>query len=280
MHTLLDRAVMGEPGYDTVHELDALDERRERVFLVLAGVFLGAMTMLNVIGITRFIQLGPLKLAIGVLPYPLAFLCTDFISEFYGRRRANFVVIVGLLLNLLVLETLWLGDVIPAVAAVDQPPWQTLSLSEPVRLPDGVTLEGEGELFHMIYACRAGSGVGLDGGVRRGPVLRRLFVSFLEAGYAGQAPVAAQQRIDHDQPTGGRDGGDFHHLRRSVAGWRADAEPTGGIDRGQLFVQGFRGGVGYDSVLHRGAIASALFADRSDVGFRVVHRHGSSDGLA
>ena len=131
VHTLLDRAVMGEPGYDTVHELDALDERRERVFLVLAGVFLGAMTMLKVIGITRFIQLGPLKLAVGVLPYPLTFLSTDFISEFYGRRRANSVVIVGLLLNLLVLGTLWLGDRIPAVARVDQPPWQTLSLSEP-----------------------------------------------------------------------------------------------------------------------------------------------------
>ena len=35
----------------------ALTERRERVFLVLAGVFLSAMTLLNVIGITKFIQL-------------------------------------------------------------------------------------------------------------------------------------------------------------------------------------------------------------------------------
>ena len=56
-------------------------ERRERVFLVLAGVFLSAMTLLNVIGITRFVQLGPLALAVGVLPYPLTFLCTDLICE-------------------------------------------------------------------------------------------------------------------------------------------------------------------------------------------------------
>ena len=33
--------------------------RRERVFLALAGVFLCAMTMLNILGITRFVQLGP-----------------------------------------------------------------------------------------------------------------------------------------------------------------------------------------------------------------------------
>ena len=40
-----------------------LHERRERVFLVLAGFFLGSMVMLNIIGITRFIHIGPLALA-------------------------------------------------------------------------------------------------------------------------------------------------------------------------------------------------------------------------
>ena len=69
-----------------------LIEKRERVFLVLAGLFLCAMTMLNIIGITRFVQLGPMALAVGVLPYPLTFLCTDLISELYGRKRANFIV--------------------------------------------------------------------------------------------------------------------------------------------------------------------------------------------
>jgi|GEM_PF-2514821 len=42
-----------------------IQERREKVFLVLAGIFICSMTMLNVIGITRFIQLGPLALAAG-----------------------------------------------------------------------------------------------------------------------------------------------------------------------------------------------------------------------
>ena len=52
--------------------------RRERVFLILAGIFLCAMTMLNLLGITRFVELGPWTLAVGVLPYPITFLCTDF----------------------------------------------------------------------------------------------------------------------------------------------------------------------------------------------------------
>ncbi len=100
---------------DRVHTIAALHERRERVFLVFAGIFLGCMTMLNILGITRFIHIGPLALAVGVLPYPLTFLCTDFISEFYGRRRANFVVWVGLLLNVIVIGFLWLGQQLPAM---------------------------------------------------------------------------------------------------------------------------------------------------------------------
>ena len=62
---------------------------------MLAGIFLGSLAMLNIIGITRFLQIGPLSLAVGVLPYPLTFLCTDLISELYGRKRAALVVWVG-----------------------------------------------------------------------------------------------------------------------------------------------------------------------------------------
>ena len=83
---------------------EELYERRERVFLVLAGFFLCAMTLLNVIGITRFVELGPLTVAVGVLPYPLTFLCTDLVCELYGKRRAQFMVTVGLFLNFFILK--------------------------------------------------------------------------------------------------------------------------------------------------------------------------------
>jgi uncharacterized PurR-regulated membrane protein YhhQ (DUF165 family) len=131
-----------------------LHARRERVFLVLAGLFLGTLAMLNILGITRFLVIGswgPLAeggesvwqwgkpnfisnitfaLAVGVLPYPMTFLCTDLISEFYGRRRANFVVFVGLILNLWVIAILWLGVKMPGFMPNDpetgmppQPVW-------------------------------------------------------------------------------------------------------------------------------------------------------------
>lgn len=133
----------------------ALSERRERVFLVLAGTFLCAMTMLNILGITRFIQLGPLSLAVGVLPYPLTFLCTDLISEIYGRARANFLVWVGLGLNFFILGVLWLGNSVPA--GESPAPWQVLDLATEISTPSGATLSGQIELFTLLYACTSGA---------------------------------------------------------------------------------------------------------------------------
>ena len=134
-----------------------IQERRERVFLVLAGVFLCAMTLLNVIGITRFVQLGPMQLAVGVLAYPLTFLCTDLISELYGRARANFMVTVGLALNGFILLVMWLGNYLPAIEPSAQPPWQTLSLASEVGLPNGSALSGSVELFTLLYATTTGA---------------------------------------------------------------------------------------------------------------------------
>ncbi|MCB0364405.1 MAG: queuosine precursor transporter [Bdellovibrionaceae bacterium] len=137
--------------------LTPLQERRERVFLVLAAIFWGSMTLLNVIGITKFIHIGPLALAVGVLPYPLTFLCTDLISELFGKKRANMVVWVGLGLNVFVISVMYLGHLMPGVSPELQPPWQSLVFAKPVPLANGETLAEQGELFHLLYACTAGS---------------------------------------------------------------------------------------------------------------------------
>ena len=132
-----------------------LRERRERVFLVLAGVFICAMTMLNILGITRFIQLGPMQLAVGVLPYPITFLCTDLICELYGKARANFMVSVGLGLNCFILGFIYLGNWMPPADALA--PWQLLMLAEPVTLPNGTVIEQQVELYRLIYATTSGA---------------------------------------------------------------------------------------------------------------------------
>ncbi len=129
-----------------LHPIEAshLHARRERVFLVLAGLFLGTLAMLNILGVTRFLKLLEFErpdkssilfaVAIGVLPYPMTFLCTDFISELYGRARANAVVWVGLLLNIWVMFILWIGGVLPGFENID-PATGTMVRDAADRLP-------------------------------------------------------------------------------------------------------------------------------------------------
>jgi len=119
--------------FDDLPRLDeaTMLERRQLVFLILSGLFLGTLAMLNILGVTRFIDLSftvpgtsltiPMPLAVGVLPYPITFLCTDFISELYGRHRANQVVWMGLALNLWVMFILWVGGALPGFEPADQP---------------------------------------------------------------------------------------------------------------------------------------------------------------
>lgn len=137
-----------------LHPIEAspLHARRELVFLVISGLFLGSLTMLNVLGLTRFIDLSftifgfdvPMPLAVGVLPYPVTFLCTDLISELYGRKRASNVVWVGFGLNIWVAFILWLGGVLPPEVAIDP----TTGLP-----PEGV----DGRLFFQVQHLAFGS---------------------------------------------------------------------------------------------------------------------------
>ena len=102
-------------------------KRRQRVFLVLSGIFLGTLALLNVLGISRFLDLSfevfgvtiPVVVAVGVLPYPVTFLCTDIISELFGEKKARDMVWVGLILNAWVVFLLWLGGVLPGFETMD-----------------------------------------------------------------------------------------------------------------------------------------------------------------
>jgi uncharacterized PurR-regulated membrane protein YhhQ (DUF165 family) len=165
---------------ESLHPLEVshLQARRERVFLVLAGLFLGSLTMLNILGISRFLVLFSIDatetgravswgqwastaegwsfaLAIGVLPYPVTFLCTDLISEFYGRRRANWVVTVGFLLNVWVVFILYIGGIMPQIPVMD--PQTGLPPIDSVSVIDGNISDPNSFAFYQIRALTFGA---------------------------------------------------------------------------------------------------------------------------
>ena len=104
--------------------------RYERMYLVLAGSFITVLVLTNVVGIKLF--QSPLisddsgvgfALTTGILTYPLTFLFTDVVSEIYGKKRADFMVIMGFCMSVLMLIITQLAVFVPAhpywVPAVD-----------------------------------------------------------------------------------------------------------------------------------------------------------------
>lgn len=89
-----------------------------RIYLLLAALFIAALITCNIIA-NKFIALDlgfkTFIISVGVLPYPITFLITDILSEVYGRKRTNEVVIAGFAVSLFVLFLLWLGNVFPAI---------------------------------------------------------------------------------------------------------------------------------------------------------------------
>jgi len=90
--------------------------------VALAGLFIASLVTCNLVankfvsvdlGFTEFI------LSAGVLAYPLTFLITDLLSELYGRKLTNKVVVSGFGALLLVLIILKLGG---AFNAIDSSP--------------------------------------------------------------------------------------------------------------------------------------------------------------
>lgn len=96
--------------------------KAEYLYLLLAGLFITALVVCNLVA-NKFIEVDlgflgfetPFIISAGVLPYPVTFLITDLLSEFYGRRRTNNVVLVGFGALIFTLGIIWLGKQFPAV---------------------------------------------------------------------------------------------------------------------------------------------------------------------
>ncbi|PIY31636.1 MAG: hypothetical protein COZ08_08485, partial [Bacteroidetes bacterium CG_4_10_14_3_um_filter_42_6] len=72
----------------------------ETIFLILASLFITSLVTSNLI-FQKFFSWNPFgwyhfELSVGIIAYPITFLITDIISEIYGSKRANSVVIAGI----------------------------------------------------------------------------------------------------------------------------------------------------------------------------------------
>lgn len=84
-------------------------EFKEKLFLLLSGIFLTSLVLANIIGTTKFVNVFGLTVPAGVLAYPFTFLATDLICELYGKKRAQLLVWIGFTMNFFMLGLMMLG---------------------------------------------------------------------------------------------------------------------------------------------------------------------------
>ena len=96
----------------------------QRLYLYLASLFITSLVVSNLI-FQKFFFWKPFELSIfgnklfelsvGILPYPITFLITDLISEIYGKKKANQVVISGIFASIFSMGIVFFANYVPAL---------------------------------------------------------------------------------------------------------------------------------------------------------------------
>jgi len=96
-----------------------------RLYLYLAALFITSLVVSNLI-FQKFFYWHPFdlevlgfrlfELSVGILPYPITFLITDIISEIFGKKSANQVVIAGIFASFFSIGILLVASEVPAIS--------------------------------------------------------------------------------------------------------------------------------------------------------------------
>lgn len=107
--------------YGNMKELKGKDLRlANRIYLVLAALFICSLVVSNLI-FQKFFYWNPyglfrFEISVGLLPYPITFLITDLVSEVYGKRKANDLVMIGIFASIFSLAIIYVADAAPAIS--------------------------------------------------------------------------------------------------------------------------------------------------------------------
>ena len=91
--------------------------KKELVFIILAGIFITNAVTAELIG-GKLIQIGPFVMSIGILPWPIVFLTTDLINDYFGKegvKKLSFITAALIGYSFIVL---FLAITIPAARGI------------------------------------------------------------------------------------------------------------------------------------------------------------------
>lgn len=67
---------------------------KTKIFLTLSAIFVTSLLVADVIA-GKFFTIGGLEVSVGVIPFPITFLLTDVVNEYYGRKGARLLTGIG-----------------------------------------------------------------------------------------------------------------------------------------------------------------------------------------
>ena len=87
--------------------------KHEVLFSILGGIFITNAVVGELIG-GKLIQLGPFTMSIGIIPWPVVFLTTDIINEYYGKKGVQRITFLTTALIIYAFILLYFGMKVPA----------------------------------------------------------------------------------------------------------------------------------------------------------------------
>ncbi|WNM19383.1 queuosine precursor transporter [Flavobacterium capsici] len=91
-----------------------LDSKKGTVFVILAGIFITNAVVAELIG-GKLIYVGSAVMSIGILPWPVVFVTTDLINEYFGQKGVRKLSLITAALIAYTFIVLFLAMQIPAV---------------------------------------------------------------------------------------------------------------------------------------------------------------------
>ena len=116
-----------------------------KIYLILAGLFITSLVASNLI-FTKIFYWYPFdvnlmgvklfELSVGILPYPLTFLITDLISEIYGQKKADQVVVAGIFASIFSIGLIFISSQVPAIegSPIDDATFNSVFLNAPLAV--------------------------------------------------------------------------------------------------------------------------------------------------
>lgn len=89
--------------------------RKDTVYVILAGIFITNAIVAELIG-GKLIHVGPPVMSIGILPWPVVFVTTDLINEYFGEKGVKRLSLITACLIAYCFFILWMAINIPAAS--------------------------------------------------------------------------------------------------------------------------------------------------------------------